>query len=190
MERSRTIAVLQALELEQLRAEIVRGLHHGLTAEEISEIILHTAFYAGFPTGMNASAVAGAVFEERGLSLPRQQGPWVAPQVEPQSRTSGGYAAVSRLGELRDVLLYGDVWERPQLSLRDRSLVTVAVLQALNRSELGGHLNRAMQNGVTEHELREVVLHVTFYAGWPQAVTAGGLLADLFEQQGIPLGGR
>jgi 4-carboxymuconolactone decarboxylase len=182
-----TIAVLQALGLELLREEIARGLDHQLKAEEISEIILQTAFYAGFPTGINASVVAASVFQSRGVSLPRQEGPWVPPPVEATRRTSGGYAAVSRMGELRDVLLYGDVWERPQLSPRDRSMVTVAVLQALNRSELGGHLGRALQNGVTAQELREVVLHVNFYAGWPQAVTAGGLLAELFEQRGIPL---
>ncbi len=182
-----TVAVLQALDLDQLSEEIIRGLDHGLTAEGISETILQTAFYAGFPTGKKASGVAGAVFQGRGISLAPIEGSWVPPNVQPQARTSGGYAAVSRLGELRDVLLYGDVWERPGLSKRDRSMVTVAVLQALNRSELAGHQGRAMDNGVTAQELREIVLHVTFYGGWPQAVTAGGMLAELFEQRGIPL---
>ena len=86
-------------------------------------------------------------------------------------------------------MLYGDVWERPQLSKRDRILITVAVLQAMYRtSELRTHIGRALdQHGVTPQEVSEVILHVTFYAGWPAAVNAGRLAAEAFEERGVEL---
>ena len=183
-----TIAVLQALTREELAIHIPRGLENGLTPEEISEIILHVTFYAGWPTGVQASLTAAAAFEERGLALgdlPR------APALDEAVTTPGGlsdaYAAVPRLGALRNSLLYGDIWERPLLSKRDRSLVTVAVNQALYvTNELRLHIDRALdQNGVTPQELSEVVLHVTFYAGWPAAVNAGRLLTAAFEARGV-----
>jgi 4-carboxymuconolactone decarboxylase len=78
-----------------------------------------------------------------------------------------------KLKELTDDVLFGDVWERPQLSKRDRSLATVAALIALNRPEqLRFHLHRALENGVTKEELIEVITHLAFYAGWPCAMTA------------------
>lgn len=77
-------------------------------------------------------------------------------------------------------MLFGDVWERPGLSKRDRSLVTVAALVALYRTEqLPGHLQRAVDNGVTRDELVEAITHLAFYAGWPNAMTAVTLLADI-----------
>ena len=90
-----------------------------------------------------------------------------------------------RLGELRNSVLYDDVWERPLLSKRDRSLITVAVLQALRAtSELRTHIGRALDaNGVTPQEVSEVILHVTFYAGWPNAVNAGRVAAEAFEER-------
>jgi 4-carboxymuconolactone decarboxylase len=78
-----------------------------------------------------------------------------------------------RLAELTDDVLFGDVWERPGLSKRDRSLITVATLVALYRTnELPGHLKRALDNGVTQDELVEAITHLAFYAGWPTAMTA------------------
>ena len=78
-----------------------------------------------------------------------------------------------KLVELTDEVLFGDVWERPELSQRDRSLVTVSALVATYRTnELPGHLNRALDNGVTQAELVEAITHLAFYAGWPCAMTA------------------
>ena len=80
---------------------------------------------------------------------------------------------VPKLIELSERVLYGDVWERPGLSKRDRSLITVAALVALYRSDqLRGHLERALANGVTREEIGEVITHLAFYAGWPSAMTA------------------
>jgi len=82
-----------------------------------------------------------------------------------------------KLAELTDDVLFGDVWERPGLSPRDRSLVTVAALIALNRTDqLKSHLGRALTNGLSETELAEVITHLAFSAGWPCAVDAVGAL--------------
>ena len=185
-----TIAALQALYRDQLRGHINRGLENGLTQEEIQEVIVHVSFYTGWPTGVNASRMAGEVFRERGLPASQPAAPWVESSDAQPEYTEGAYAAVPRLGELRNSLLYGDIWERPQLSKRDRSMVTVAALQALYATnQLRGHIGRALdENGVTPEELSEMILHLTFYAGWPAAVNAGGLAATAFEERGIPLG--
>ena len=184
-----TIGVLQALTREELAIHIPRGLDNGLTPEEISEIILHVTFYAGWPTGVQASITAASAFEERGLLLGELPSAPPDSVASTPSSLSDAYAAVPRLGELRNSLLYGDIWERPLLSKRDRSLVTVAVNQALYATnELRTHINRALdENGVTPQEISEVILHVTFYAGWPAAVNAGRLATAAFEARGIEL---
>src|ERR1044071_9563038 len=77
---------------------------------------------------------------------------------------------VPKLAEVSDQVIYGDVWERPGLSKRDRILITVATLLALGREkQLDGHLARALQNGVTKDEIGELITHLAFYAGWPAA---------------------
>ncbi|HEY5080871.1 MAG TPA: carboxymuconolactone decarboxylase family protein [Bauldia sp.] len=90
------------------------------------------------------------------------------------------------LADYTDNVLFGDVWERPGLSLRDRSLVTVASLVALYRiNELPFHLNRALENGVTRDELIEAITHLAFYAGWPTASTALPIAKRVFEDAGV-----
>ena len=89
-----------------------------------------------------------------------------------------------KLIELTEKVLFGDVWERPGLSKRDRSLITVATLVALNRSEqLRGHLDRALNNGVTKDEIVEVITHLAFYSGWPTAMSAALLAKEVFDER-------
>jgi len=89
-----------------------------------------------------------------------------------------------KLAELTDDVLYGDVWERPQLSKRDRSLVTVSALIALNRpDQLRSHFVKARENGVTQEELIETITHLAFYAGWPNAVSAIAVAREVFEKK-------
>jgi 4-carboxymuconolactone decarboxylase len=86
------------------------------------------------------------------------------------------------LADLTDDVLFGQVWSRPELSQRDRSLVTVSALIAMNRpDQLRSHLARARDNGLTEEELIETITHLAFYAGWPNAITAVGVARDVFE---------
>lgn len=92
---------------------------------------------------------------------------------------------VPKLIDLTENILFGDVWERPGLSKRDRSLITVATLVALYRPEqLRVHLARALDNGVTKDEISELITHSAFYSGWPSAMSAAGLAKTVFEEQG------
>ena len=93
------------------------------------------------------------------------------PEQTPAQKLIGDFAP--KLVSLTDDVLFGDVWARPELSPRDRSLITVAALVAGGSTEqLGGHLDRARQNGLTETELKEAIIHLAFYAGWPRAMSA------------------
>ncbi len=100
----------------------------------------------------------------------------------PAQRLIGDFSP--KLVELTDRVLFGDVWARPQLSPRDRSLVTVSALIALNRpDQLRSHLARARDNGVTEDELVETITHLAFYAGWPSAMTAVSVAKEVFPKK-------
>jgi 4-carboxymuconolactone decarboxylase len=85
------------------------------------------------------------------------------------------------LADYTEHVLFGDVWERPGLSKRDRSLITVACLVALYRTnELPFHLKRALENGVTRDELIELITHLAFYSGWPTASSAVSIAQRVF----------
>lgn len=89
-----------------------------------------------------------------------------------------------KFAELSDEVLFGDVWERPQLSKRDRSLITCAALVVSGKSEqMNSHFPRALQNGVTQEEIIEMITHLAFYAGWPSAVTAVLRAREIFGKQ-------
>ena len=86
-------------------------------------------------------------------------------------------------GEVTKEVLFGDIWERPGLSQRDRSLITVAALTVLYRTDqLRGHVRRAIDNGLTKEELGEVFLHLAFYGGWPVAVNAFQVAREVVDQ--------
>ncbi len=90
------------------------------------------------------------------------------------------YEFIPKLGQLRDDVLFGDVWEQTDLSKRDRSLITVAVLASHYRTEeLRGHMQRALDNGVTKDELKGLITHIAFYSGWPTAVNAGRVAVEV-----------
>ena len=89
---------------------------------------------------------------------------------------------VPKLIDLSEKVLYGDVWERPGLSKRDRSLITVAALTAMYRGDqLKGHIERALANGVTKEEIGEVITHMAFYSGWPTAMSAARVAKGVFD---------
>jgi 4-carboxymuconolactone decarboxylase len=105
--------------------------------------------------------------------------------TEQQSRAQqlvGGIAP--KLAELTDEVLFGDVWARPELSRRDRSLITVAALTALGRTDqLRSHLGLALDNGVTREELAELATHLAFYAGWPAGISAATTLKQVLDER-------
>jgi 4-carboxymuconolactone decarboxylase len=89
-----------------------------------------------------------------------------------------------RLADLTDNVLFGDIWERHGLSKRDRSLITVSALIAMNRPEqLRSHFELGRKNGLTEAEVVEVITHLAFYAGWPNAVTAVSVAREVFQKK-------
>jgi 4-carboxymuconolactone decarboxylase len=89
-----------------------------------------------------------------------------------------------KLAELTDGVLFGDIWERPGLSKRDRSLATISALIAMNRpDQLRSHIALARQNGLTQTEVVEVITHLAFYSGWPNAVGAVAIAREVFAQK-------
>ena len=94
------------------------------------------------------------------------------------------YKAVPQLARIREQVLLGDVWKQPEMSYRDRILVTCSVLAATGKlDELKVWMKRGVDNGITLDELRGLVVQVTFYAGWPAGLTAGKAALDLFEAE-------
>lgn len=110
-----------------------------------------------------------------------------APVTQPGPTTPGSGQKLMAdiapaLGQLTDEVLFGQVWSRPGLSQRDRSLITVSALMAMNRpDQLRGHLALARRNGVTDAELIEAITQLAFYAGWPSGVTAVGVAREVFK---------
>jgi len=102
-------------------------------------------------------------------------------ELSPAEKMIGDFAP--KLVDLTDRVLFGDVWERPELSKRDRSLATVAALVALNRpDQLRFHLGKALENGLKKEELIEVITHLAFYSGWPNAMTAIVTAKEVFSK--------
>ena len=98
------------------------------------------------------------------------------------ARTNIG-AIAPKLAELTDDVLFGDVWERSQLSKRDRSMITCAALIATGKTEqMSFHFPRALENGVREEELIEMITHLAFYVGWPSAMSAVSKFKELFRK--------
>jgi 4-carboxymuconolactone decarboxylase len=126
------------------------------------------------PGGNSAMAIAQNQPPATPAAVPAQQ----------QSRAQQLYGDIApKMAELTDEVLYGDIWERPGLSKRDRSLATVSALVAMNRpDQLRSHLVRAKSNGVTEEELIETITHLAFYSGWPNAVSAIAVAKDVFKK--------
>jgi 4-carboxymuconolactone decarboxylase len=88
-----------------------------------------------------------------------------------------------KLVELTNDFLLGEIWERPGLSKRDRSLITIAALISTHRpTQLKGHIQRALKNGVTKTEISEVVTHLAFYAGWPAGMVGATVAMDAYEE--------
>jgi 4-carboxymuconolactone decarboxylase len=192
--RDRSIVTVASLiarnQAADMPAEFNRALENGVTPAELSEIITHLAFYAGWGNAMTAVAVTQAIFAERGVGA--EQLPEADPQLLPldeeaeaerERRVQESYGEVSEgvVDNTRD-LLFRDLWLRPALKPRDRSLVTVSALISAGQVEqMPFHLNRAMDNGLTQAEASEVLTHLAFYAGWPNVFSALPVARDVFE---------
>lgn len=188
-----TVATLIARnQADDLPAEFTRALDNGVTPLELAETVTHLAFYAGWGNAASAVDVVEDVFEDRGIDadalsadgldpLPFDEAAW----VKHRERLLETYGGVSKgVVDFTTNTLFRDLWLRPGLKPRDRSLVTVSALIAMNQ---GGafkyHLGRAMDNGLTKDEASEVLTQAAFYAGWPNVFAVLSVAGDVFKER-------
>jgi 4-carboxymuconolactone decarboxylase len=194
--RDRSIVTLAALiarnQTFDLRDCLYRALDNGVKPREISEIITHLAFYSGWSNAMAAVSVATYVFTERNIApdqLPSASPPSLPLDNEAEAQRARnvgsqfGNVAPGVVQYTTDVL-FRDLWLRPDLAPRDRSLVTVSALIASGQvAQLPAHLARAINNGLTPEEAGEMLTQLAFYAGWPTVFTALPIVKQVIEKR-------
>lgn len=188
-----TVAVLIArIQTIEMPFHLALALDNGVKPSELSEIITHLAFYSGWANAMSAVAVAKDIFHQRGIGidqLPPAKDKLIPLNEEAEAQratqVSKNFGQVSPgLVQNTTDLLFRDLWLRPALAPRDRSLVTVSALIASGQvAQITYHLNRAMDNGMTQSQASEVVTHIAFYAGWPNAFSALPVVKEVFEKR-------
>ncbi len=194
--RDRGIVTLAALiarnQTIEMRYYLNLALDNGVKPREISEIITHLAFYSGWGNAMAAVAVAKDVFAQRKIGT--DQLPAASPQLLPLDQGAEAQRATRVEEQFGTVapgvvqnttdLLFRDLWLRPDLAPRDRSLVTVSALIASGQvAQIPYHLNRAMDNGLTQAQASETLTHLAFYVGWPNVFSALPVAKDVFEKR-------
>jgi 4-carboxymuconolactone decarboxylase len=194
--RDRSLVTLAALIARNQAAEFPRyldlALDSGAKPGEISEVITHLAFYSGWGNAMSAVSAASDVFARRSIGV--DQLPAAEPELLPLDQAAEAQRAARVAQDVRPVapgldqfttdVLFRDLWLRPGLAPRDRSLVTVSALIASGQvAQVPYHLNRAMDNGLTRAQASEVVTHLAFYAGWPNAFSAVPVMKGVFERR-------
>jgi 4-carboxymuconolactone decarboxylase len=192
--RDRSIVTLAALVARDHAVEMPQylnlALDSGVAPAEISELITHLAFYAGRGNAVSAVAVARDVFARRGIKA--DQLPAASPKLLPideaaeavrAKRVEEQFGTVSPgVVQYTTDVLFRDLWLRPGLAPRDRSLITVSALVASGQSaQVSYHLNRAMDNGLTREQASEVLTHLAFYVGWPNVFSALPVAKEVFE---------
>jgi 4-carboxymuconolactone decarboxylase len=194
--RDRSIVTLAALVARDHTVEmpyyVNLALENGVKPAEVSELITHLAFYSGWGNAMSAVAVTKEVFAKRGVKA--DQLPSASPRLLALDEAAEADRA-KRVGEqfgnvapgvvqyTTDVL-FRDLWLRPGLAPRDRSLVTVSALIASGQvAQMPFHLNRAMDNGLTQTQASEALTHLAFYVGWPNVFSALPVAKDVFEKR-------
>jgi 4-carboxymuconolactone decarboxylase len=176
-----------------------QALANGVTPSELSETIVHLAYYSGWGAAMAAIGPVGEVFAKRGIG--QDQLPAEVPQPLPldegaeaqraKNVTEQSGAVAPGLVQYTTSYLFRDLWLRPDLAPRDRSLVTVAALIASGQvAQITFHLNRAMDNGLTQEQAAEVITHLAFYAGWPNAMSALPVAKEVFAKRAQTSGAR
>ncbi len=194
--RDRSMVTIAALIARNQTMEMLYymnlALDHGVKPREISEIITHLAFYSGWANAMSAVAVAKGVLAQRKIGA--EQLPPASPVLLPLDKDAEAKRAAGVQQNFGNVapgivqyttgVLFRDLWLRPDLAPRDRSLVTVSALIASGQvAQLTYHLNKALNNGLTKEQAGEVVTHLAFYAGWPNAFSALPVVKDVLEKR-------
>jgi 4-carboxymuconolactone decarboxylase len=194
--RDRSIVTLAALISREQTTEMPFylnfALDNGVQPREVAEMITHLAFYAGWGNAAAASALAKDVFAQRKIGA--DQLPQLAPRLLPLDEKAEAQRAARVNAEFGHVapgvvqyttdVLFRDLWLRPDLAPRDRSLVTVTALIANGQvAQMPYHLNRAMDNGLTKEQAGEVLTHLAFYVGWPNVFSALPVAKDVLAKR-------
>lgn len=185
-------AMVTRQETGRMAEHAALALDAGVTPSELSETITHLAFYSGWGNAVAATEAIAPVYAERGVTAADL--PAVDPDLLPlneeaeaarQENVQNTYGDVSQaVVDNTEELLFLDLWLRPALEPRDRSLVTVAALIAAGQPEqMTFHLNRAMDNGLTQEEAGAMLAHLAFYTGWPRVFSAMPVAAEVFESR-------
>jgi|SRR4051812_11467800 4-carboxymuconolactone decarboxylase len=192
--RDRSLVTLAALVARQQVVELAfylnLALDNGLKPREVAETITHLAFYSGWANATSAAAVASEVFAKRRIAADQSVAPQLLPLDEKaeagrSARVNADFAGVAPgVVQYTTDVLFRDLWLRPDLAPRDRSLVTVTALVANGQvAQIPYHLNRAMDNGLTKEQAGEVLIQLAFYAGWPNVFSALPVAKDVFEKR-------
>jgi 4-carboxymuconolactone decarboxylase len=194
--RDRSIVTVSALIARDQTVELPYylnlALDNGVKPAEISETITHLAFYTGWANAMDAIPVARDVFKNRNIGadqLPPASGPQLpldeAAEKQRATRVGEQFGQITpSLVQYTTDVLFRDLWLRPGLAPRDRSLATVSALVATGQvAQITYHLNRAMDNGLTREGAGEVLGHLAFYAGWPNACSAAPVVKEVIEKR-------
>jgi 4-carboxymuconolactone decarboxylase len=189
-----TVSAVIARNQSALMAEqFNQALDNGVKAAELAEIITHLAFYTGWGNAMAALAAAREVFQLRGINADE------LPEADPERLPLDEAAERLRASAVENAIgseqfpglvaytsnvLFHDLWLRPALAPRDRSLVTVSALLANGQvAQMTFHLNKAMDNGLTQQQAGEVIAHLAFYVGWPNAMSAVPVAKEVFAKR-------
>lgn len=195
--RDRSIVTVSALiardQTGALNYHVSQALDNGVEPSEISEIITHLAYYSGWRNAIGAVEPARAVFTERGIGAdqlaPARPDSLLPLDEEAEARreaaVDANYGAVAPgVVQYTTDALFRELWLRPGLAPRDRSLVTVSALIASGQPEqVSFHLGRAMDNGLTQEQASEALTQLAFYAGWPKVFSALSVVRSVFEQR-------
>ena len=193
--RDRSIVTLAALIARNQTVEMPYhfnlALDNGVKPREISEIITHLAFYAGWANAMSAIEIAKDVFTARHIGADQLPAVSAAPLPIDDAEAKRATSVNAQFGrffpgvvQYTTDVLFRDLWLRPDLAPRDRSLVTVSALIANGQTaQLTPHLNRAMDNGLTQTEASEAITQLAFYVGWPNVFSAMPVAKDVFEKR-------
>jgi 4-carboxymuconolactone decarboxylase len=194
--RDRSIVTLAALiarnQTIDLSYYVNLALDSGVRPSEISEIITHLAFYSGWSNATAAASVVKDVFARREIGA--DQLPPASPALLPLDEAAEAQRATRVEEQFGKVapgvvqnttqVLFKDLWLRPDLAPRDRSLVTVSALIAAGQvAQIPYHLNRAMDNGLSQSQASEALAHLAFYVGWPNVFSALPVAKDVFEKR-------
>jgi 4-carboxymuconolactone decarboxylase len=194
--RDRSVVTIAALiagnKTVELPAQLSRALDNGVTPAELSEMITHLAFYSGWSDAVAAVTVIKDVFKKRGIGP--DQLPPADPDLLPLDQATEAQRAANNEQNFGTVapgvleyttdVLFRELWLRPGLAPRDRSLVTVSALVASGQvAQITYHLNRAMENGLTQEQASEALTQLAFYAGWPKVFSALPVVKDVFASR-------